>query len=97
VHVRTDPQQFTGLNRSSLAKSLETLNPTFNIMTIIGVCPRSGADLARIWRETPPHGRVGGGGVYVYENAHTALEIDPPPPPLLKNTTCHKILKIFGG
>jgi hypothetical protein len=63
-----------------------------NIMRIIGIRQRSGAVLAR----DPPHDPVGGGGVYVYENAHTALEIDPPPPPLLKNATCHKILKILG-
>lgn len=76
MHVRTDPHQFAGLNRSSLAKSLKILNPKHNIIPIIGVRLRSGADLAR----DPPHGRVGGGGVYVYENAHTALEIDPPHP-----------------
>lgn len=41
-----------------------------NIMHIIGIRCRSGADLARIWRNPlPPSARAA--GVFVYKNAHT--------------------------
>lgn len=71
-----------------------------NIMTIISVSWGSGGDLVPIWcrsggdlAQTPPHPRPAAGRVCVYENAHTASRFDPPPPPLLKNTAYHKILK----